>query len=137
MVDSYPFLFYFFPIIVGSVKQEMAITSSGSFGATSDLAASLATFQQGFQMGPSQGMDDVNIILILILILYLTVDYSSFIPIIMYHFTNLLFVSMNTVIRFYCSYSFFSKSTVLPICWGKRRPPKVTRTIGIYNFLNI
>ena len=44
------------------MKRERGITSSTSFGATSDLAASLATFQQGFQMGPSQGIDDVSII---------------------------------------------------------------------------
>ena len=61
-------LYQFLTIIVGSTKQEKGLSQSASFGATSDLAASLATFQQGFQMGPSQGIDDVSITITLILI---------------------------------------------------------------------
>ena len=43
-----------------SARANKHVTQS-SFGASSELAASLATFQQGWSQGGSQAMDDVSI----------------------------------------------------------------------------
>ena len=46
------------------VRQNMRANRNvmqSSFGASSDLAASLATFQQGWSQGGSQAIDDVRV----------------------------------------------------------------------------
>ena len=52
-------------MVEGSGGRQSARTNKtvaqSSFGASSDLAASLATFQQGWSQGGSQAIDDVSV----------------------------------------------------------------------------